>query len=271
MRRTLMLIGCFSLLATAGQAEVVGKAVEYKSGETTFRGYLASNPDIEGPRPGVLVVHEWWGHNAYARKRARMLAEIGYTALAVDMYGDGKLAEHPEDARTFSSAVMKNLASAEARFLSAKELLESHETVDAKRIAAIGYCFGGGVVLHMARAGVDLSGVASFHGSLGTQAPAEKGKVEASVLVCHGADDGFIPDDAIVAFKKEMKDAEVDMRFIAYAGAVHSFTNPDADEFGKKFGIPLAYNEDADKQSWKDLQAFFKEIFSPKLKDIPLR
>ena len=255
-------LACLISTAAALHADIVTEPVEYSSGKLVLKGFLAQNSSIEGPRPGVLVVHEWWGHNAYARRRARMLAELGYTALAVDMYGDGKQASHPEDAGKFSKAVMNDVASAKARFLAAKKLLEDHETVDATRIAAIGYCFGGGVVLHMARSGVDLAGVASFHGSLGTKHPAKKGHVKAKVLVCHGAADKFISKEVITAFKKEMQDAGVDMKFIAYPGALHSFTNPEADKFGEKFELPLAYDADADMQSWEDLQTFFKEIFA---------
>lgn len=263
MKKFLNVVVCLLLLSTTVTGQIIAKPVEYTSGDIVLKGFLVQNASIKGPRPGVLVVHEWWGHNQYARKRARMLAGLGYTALAVDMYGDGKQANHPEDAGKFSSAVMKDLESAKARFLAARKLLADHETVDANRIAAIGYCFGGGVVLHMARSGVDLAGVASFHGSLGTEHPAKKGNVKARVLVCHGADDKFVSEEAIAAFKKEMQEAEVDLTFVAYRGAVHSFTNPEADKFGEKFGLPLAYSKSADKQSWADLQTFFKETFAP--------
>jgi dienelactone hydrolase len=227
-----------------------------------MKGYLAYDDKIKDKRPGVLVVHEWWGHNEYARKRARMLAELGYTALAVDMYGDGKQATHPQDAGKFAGELMQNIEGAKARFTAALDLLKKHGTVDAARIAAIGYCFGGGVVLHMARAGVDLKGVVSFHGSYGTQTPAEKGKVKAAVLVCHGADDQFATSEQIDGLKKEMQNAGVDFQFISYPGAKHSFTNPDADENGKKFNIPIAYNKAADEKSWADMQQFFKKIFA---------
>lgn len=255
------LFGVFLLVAAPACADIKTEDVTYAAGDVEMKGFLAYDDAVEGPRPGVIVVHEWWGHNPYARKRARMLAELGYTALAVDMYGDGKLAAHPEDAGKFAGAVMGNLESAKARFLAAMKLLQGHETTDPERTAAIGYCFGGGVVLHMARVGVDLDGVVSFHGSLGAKTPATKGGVKASILVCHGADDSFIPDEQITALKKEMADAEADLTFIAYEGAVHSFTNPDADEFGKKFELPLAYNKAADEQSWADMLKFFKKIF----------
>ncbi len=236
--------------------------VTYTAGDLTMKGYLAYDDAKKGKRPGVLVVHEWWGHNEYARKRARMLAEMGYVALAVDMYGDGKQAAHPDDAGKFAGAVMQNIEGAKARFMAAMDLLKKNPRTDPKRLAAIGYCFGGGVVLHMARFGADLKGVVSFHGSLGTQTPAQAGKVKAKVLVCHGGDDGFISQEQIDGLKKEMADAKVDFQFISYPGAKHSFTNPDADQYAKQFGMPIAYNADADKKSWEDMQAFFKKIFA---------
>ncbi len=240
--------------------KIEGKPVDYKAGGVTMKGYLAYDANIKGKRPGVLVVHEWWGHNEYARKRARMLAELGYTALAVDMYGEGKTATHPDDAGKFSSETMKNFPVAKKRFEAAMTFLKKQKTVDPKRIAAIGYCFGGGVVLNMARQGEDLKAVASFHGSLAAVKPAEAGKVKAKIRVYNGEDDKFNPPEAVDAFMQEMRDAKVDFQFINYPGAIHSFTNPDADELGKKFGLPLAYNADADKRSWEDMANFFAEV-----------
>lgn len=240
---------------------IEGKPVKYTAGGVTMKGYLAYDESIAGRRPGVLVVHEWWGHNEYTRKRARMLAELGYTALAVDMYGEGKQADHPEDAMKFSSEVMKNFPEAEARFEAAMKFLRKQPSVDPKQIAAVGYCFGGGVVLNMARQGLDLKGVASFHGSLAAVKPAKQGRVKAKIRVYNGADDKFISQEAIDAFMDEMMAAKVDFQFVSYAGAVHAFTNPDATELGKKFGLPLAYNADADGKSWEDMTTFLKEIF----------
>ena len=249
------------LTTLTAQAEVVGEEVNYRSGDTSLKGYLAYDASIEGKRPGILVVHEWWGHNEYTRIRAEMLAEEGYTALALDMYGDGKQANHPDDAGKFAAQVRNNMPQAEARFRAAMELLKAHDTVDPNQIAAIGYCFGGGIVLEMARRGVDLDGVASFHGSLGTSEPAKKGKVKADILVMNGADDPFVKAEQITAFKREMEQAEVDYTFINYAGAKHAFTNPQADRMGKKFDMPLAYNEQADKQSWQALLRFLDSLF----------
>jgi dienelactone hydrolase len=245
----------------AAAPKIEGKPVEYTAGGVTLKGYLAYDENVKGRRPGVLVVHEWWGQNEYVRKRARMLAELGYTALALDMYGEGKMASHPDEAGKFSSELMKNFPVAKERFLAAMELLKKQPTVDPDNIAAIGYCFGGGVVLNMARQGVDLKGVASFHGSLAAVKPAAPGMVKAKIRVYSGADDKFISAEAIEAFKKEMTDAKVDFKFTNYPGAVHSFTNPDATELGKKFNMPIAYNEKADKESWADMQKFLTEIF----------
>ncbi len=242
-------------------ADIQGEEVEYSVNDVSMKGYLVYDDSIEGKRPGVLVVHEWWGHNDYARKRARMLAELGYTAFAVDMYGDGKQAEHPEDAGKFSSELLQNLETAQARFEAALELLRKHKTTDPERIAAIGYCFGGAVVLHMARRGVDLDGVVSFHGIYTTEEPAKAGKVKASVLVLHGADDQFMTKEQIDNFKEEMKKANVDFKFISYPDAKHSFTVPEADAYGEKFNIPVGYNAEADKKSWAETQNFLKTIF----------
>jgi dienelactone hydrolase len=257
-----VLLLCIGLItACKEKPDIRGEPVEYVSESVVMKGFLAYDNSISGKRPGVLVVHEWWGHNEYARSRARMLAELGYTALAVDMYGEGRQAQHPDDAGTFANEVRQNMDVGKARFLSAMDVLKEHPTVDPDSIAAIGYCFGGGIVLHMARSGVDLDGVVSFHGGLSTEGPALPGGVTAKVLVCHGADDGFIPPDQVEDFRKEMEEAEADFRIISYAGATHSFTNPDADSYAAKFNIPVAYNAEADTKSWADMQDFLKEVF----------
>jgi dienelactone hydrolase len=250
------------VLTTPAQAvKVKAEEVTYQANGITLKGYLAYDEQIEGKRPGVLVVHEWWGQNEYVRNRARMLAELGYTALALDMYGEGKTATHPKDATAFTQEVMSNMDAAKQRFLAALEVLKKHPTTDPARVAAIGYCFGGGVVLAMAREGVDLDGVVSFHGTLATEKPAQPGHVKASILVCHGADDQFTTKEQIETFQEEMRKANVDLTFKSYEGARHSFTNPEADANAQKFNMPLGYNEDADKKSWNDMQEFFTRIF----------
>jgi len=252
----------FTLLASSSVwAKVTAREVEYRSGDTVLKGYLAENSAMKGKRPAVLVVHEWWGHNEYARKRARMLAELGYVALAVDMFGDGKTAQHPDDAGKFAGEVMKNKEVAEARFKAALDFIKQQQSVDPERIAAIGYCFGGGVVLHMARQGADLKGVASFHGSLATDSPAQPGSVKARVLVFNGEADKMIPPEQVTAFKEEMTKAGASFRYVGYPGVMHSFTNPDADSYAKKFNLPLAYDKKADQNSWAEMKKFLKEIF----------
>jgi dienelactone hydrolase len=246
---------------SAAEPKIQGKTIEYSAQGVVMKGYLAYDENIRGKRPGVLVVHEWWGLNDYARKRAQMLAELGYAALAVDMYGDGRVAMHPDDAGKFSSELMKNFEVAKARFLAAMDFLKQQPTVDSTRIAATGYCLGGGVVLNMARQGVDLKGVASFHGGLTAIKPAQAGMVKAKILVLNGAADKFTTQEQIEAFKQEMKSAGADFQFISYPDAMHSFTNPDADALGKKFNMPIAYNANADKKSWDELKKFLAEIF----------
>lgn len=254
-----------SVLPTAVvHAAVQGREVSYSANGVTLKGYVAYDDAMKGKHPGILVVHEWWGHNEYARKRARMLAERGYTALAVDMYGDGKQAHHPDDAGKFSSEVVKNAELAKARFDAAYQLLGKERSVDARNIAAIGYCFGGSVVLNMARIGAPLKAVVSFHGGLGTATPAEPGKVKARIASFTGEDDPMIPATQVAAFKQEMDRAGVTYKAVTYAGAKHSFTNPEADKYGQEFKLPLAYNAAADKASWDDGLAFLAEAFKAK-------
>jgi dienelactone hydrolase len=244
------------------QGGVIGKPVDYTADGVTLKGYIAYNNAIKEKRPGVLVVHEWWGNNDYSRMRANMLADLGYVALAIDMYGNGQVVDNPGDAGRLSGETMKNMEGMKARFTAALDLLKKNSRVDSSRIAAIGYCFGGGVVLNMASAGADLKGVVSFHAGLGSVLPAEKGKVKAKILVCNGAADKFNPEETIKNFKAGLDSAKAEFRFVNYPDAVHSFTNPAATEIGKKFNMPVAYNEKADKQSWADMQVFFKKVLS---------
>jgi len=262
MKHLLIAAAALSFALNA-HAEVRGKEVDYHAGKLVMKGYLAWDDAIKGKRPGILVVHEWWGHNEYARKRARMLAELGYTALAVDMYGNGQQAEHPKEAGEFMNQVFASADHGRARFEAAMKALKSQPTVDARDIGAIGYCFGGAVVLNMARSGLDLKAVASFHGALGTQTPAQPGKVKAKIRVFTGADDKMIPPAQVAAFKEEMARAGVDFQVTEYPGAMHAFTNPDADALGKKFDMPIAYNATADQDSWQQATAFLKATLMP--------
>ena len=264
MKTFLMVISLFGLAVSLAHAAVQGKEVSYQANGTTLKGYIAYDDAFKGKRPAVLVVHEWWGHNEYARKRARMLAELGYTALAVDMYGDGKQAHHPDEAGKFATEVSKNMPMAKARFEAGMKLLRKEKTVDASKMAAIGYCFGGGVVLNMARLGEDLKGVVSFHGSLGTDSPAQPGQIKARIVSFSGEADPMIGADSVAAFKREMDNAGADYRVVTYPGAQHAFTNPEADELGKKFKMPLAYNVEADQDSWQQATVFLREVFAGK-------
>lgn len=240
---------------------IISKEVNYSAGGTTLKGFLAYDENIKGSRPGIIVVHEWWGHNDYVRKRAVMLAELGYTAFAIDMYGDGKTAEHPDDAGSFAMSVMQNMETAKARFNAGVAFLKEQTQTNPKHIAAIGYCFGGGVVLRMAVSGAEINGVVSFHGSLPTDSIGNPEQIKAKLLVCNGADDGFVPQNQIAAFEKAMNDAGVNYNFINYSGAVHSFTSIAADSLGKKFNMPIAYNKEADEKSWADMKKFLKDLF----------
>jgi dienelactone hydrolase len=259
-------LGLATLLSLSPATARAGEEVTYSANGTTLKGYLArpagtTTSAAGAKRPGVLVVHEWWGNNDYPRKRADMLAELGYVALSLDMYGDGKVAEHPKDAGAFAGAVRKDMATAEKRFLAARALLSRQPDVDTGRIAAIGYCFGGGIVLEMARRGVPLNAVVSFHGSLAPVTPMPPGAFKGKVLVLNGAADPLVKPDQIAAFKQEMEAARADWRFIDYPGALHGFTNPAATEKGKQFNSPLAYDADADRKSWEEMKALLANVF----------
>ena len=246
------------LSQSPGNADVKTRELEYRQGETVLQGFIAWDDAARGKRPGVLVVHEWWGHNEHARNQARRLAEAGYVGLALDMFGKGKVATHPQDAQAFVNEVTKDPAVLAARFNAALEQLKRDPHVDTTRIAAIGYCFGGAVVLDMARAGAPLGAVVTFHGALATKTPAQSGKVKARGLVLTGGADPFVPPEQVEAFKREMQAAGGRFEVISYPGAKHGFTNPDA----AKYGMPqLAYDADADRQSWTAMLKLFKEVF----------
>ena len=258
----LLLFGVLVLSSCAKKpAGIVEKEFTYSGGGVSMKGYLAYDGDVQGTRPGVLVVPEWWGQTDYPRSRARMLARLGYVALAVDMYGDGMTADRPDIAGKLASEVMQNIDAAKGRFVAAYDLLKAQPQCDSSRVGAIGYCFGGGVVLNMAMLGLPLNGVVSFHGSLPGQPPPGSEPTKAKLLVCNGADDPFNPAPAVSRFKTLMDSLKVDYKFIDYPGAKHAFTNREADSLGKLFNLPIAYNESADKESWAAMQDFFKTIF----------
>jgi dienelactone hydrolase len=234
--------------------------VSYKIDSLTMDGYIVYDENLEGKRPAVLVVHEWWGLNDYTKRRARELAELGYIAMAVDMYGNGKRADNPTDAGNLAMPFYKDPAMAKTRFDAAVNKLKEYKEVDTANMAGIGYCFGGGVLLNIARMGENLKGVVSFHGSLlGT--PADKNLLRSKILVCHGADDQFVPADEVAGFKKQMDSIGAVYTFKSYPGATHAFTNPDATAIGQKFSIPIAYNAAADTASWNEMKIFFSGLF----------
>jgi len=247
-------------------AEIQTKEIEYSADGVNMRGYLAWDAGILARRPGVLVAHEWWGSNGYMRKRANMLAELGYTALAVDLYGDGKTADDPENAQKFMTELLSDLPGVRLRFNAALDQLKVQASVNPEKTAAIGYCLGGGVVLHMARFGADLDAVASFHGSLplGVAPEAAGTPVTARIVAYNGADDPFVPAEAITAFKNEMDQAKADYQFINFPGAIHGFTNPAATRNGEKFNLPLKYNALADQSSWNHMRLLFESVFRDK-------
>jgi predicted methyltransferase/dienelactone hydrolase len=283
MTRTTLLISCALLAAygcggaettppaqpptTGAEAppagpDVVGEEVTYQAGGTTLKGYIAWDRAKPGKRPGIVVVHEWWGHNDYVRKRAEMLAELGYTALAVDMFGDGKNTQHPAEAQAFMQASMADPAGAKARFEAGLAVLRAHDTTDPERIAAIGYCFGGAVVLSMARAGVDLDLIGSFHGILATKTPAAPGAVRPRLFVATGAADPMVPADQVEAFRQEMDQAGALYEVLSYPGAMHAFTNPASTAVGQANKIPLAYDAAADADSWTRFTELLHVTFS---------
>jgi dienelactone hydrolase len=246
------------LLPALASAEIKTQEVEYKQGSTVLQGFVAFDDAIKGKRPGVLIVHEWWGHNEHAREQARRIAKAGYVGFALDMFGKGKLATHPEDAKAFTAEATASPAIEKARFDAALAVLKKQPEVNPKQIAAIGYCFGGGVALDMARMGEPLAVVATFHGSLATKEPAKKGAVKPKLLILAGADDPMVNKEAVAKFKEEMTAAGAKYEVIEYPGAKHAFTNPEAG----KFGVPgLEYNAKADQESFAALIKLLTETF----------
>lgn len=247
-------------MATEKQISIKEEAVSYTAGNANMNSYITYNAADSSKRPVVLVIPEWWGLTDYPRSRAKQLAELGYIAMAVDMYGDGKTADDPKLAGELSGPFYKDFAMAKARFDAALAKIKTFPQADTTRIAAIGYCFGGAQVLNMARLGEDLKGVVSFHGNLIGVSP-DKQTLKADILVCHGEDDQFVPATEVAAFKKQMDSIGANYTFKSYPGSTHAFTNPAATEKGKKFNIPIAYNAAADSASWNDMKVFFNKIF----------
>jgi dienelactone hydrolase len=246
------------MAAAASRAAIHTETVDYQQGDTTLEGYLAYDDAVTGKRPGVLVVHQWKGLGDTEKKRAKMLAELGYVAFCADIYGRGIRPTTAAEAGAQAGKYKSDRPLLRLRVNAGLDTLKKNPLVDTSRVAAIGYCFGGTTVLELARSGADLAGVVSFHGGLDSPTPADGYNIKCKVLCCHGADDPFEKPSDLAAFQKEMRDAQVDWRLYEYGGAVHAFTDWSAD--GSMPGAK--YNERADRRSWNDMKQFFAEIFN---------
>ena len=249
-------IGLTIAAISSARADVKTEVVEYRHGDVVLEGFLAYDDSIRGRRPGVLVAHEWNGHNPYVRKRAEQLARLGYVAFALDMYGKGVRAKDAKEAAALAGIYKGDRKLMRARAAAGLDVLRNRPEVDTARLAAIGYCFGGTTVLELARSGADLVAVVSFHGGLDTPTPGDARNIKGKVLALHGGDDPFVPARQVESFQEEMRKGGVDWQFIAYGGAVHGFTNP---ESGNDDSKGAAYNERADRRSWEAMKAFFAE------------
>jgi len=247
------------LFSSFSFAEVRTEVINYTDGDTNLQGYVSWDDNIQGKRPGVLVVHEWWGLNDYARKRTHMLAELGYVAFAVDMYGKDQVTDHPDQATAWMSKITANVDHWQQRANLGLTQLKAHSQVDADKTAAIGYCFGGATVLQLAYSGADIDGVVSFHGSLPAATEAQYANINAKILAAHGNADAFVPVEQVQAFKDSLEAAGANWQLISFGGVKHSFTNPNASSYGID---ALGYDADADRRSWQAMQGFFDELFA---------
>lgn len=246
----------------AAHAEIRTETIEYKQGDTVLQGYVAYDAKLAAKRPGIVVVHDWMGLNDFAKKRVEELAAIGYTAFAADIYGKGVRPKDTTEAGQFAGQYKGDRKLLRARVKAAYNELVKHKTVDGKKTAAMGFCFGGTTALELARDGAPLTGVVSFHGGLDTPNPADAKKIKGQLLILHGADDPMVPPKEVAAFEKEMKDAKVKYQFVSYPGAVHAFTNPAA---GNDPSKGAAYNADADAKSKEEMTRFLSSIFTKKM------
>jgi dienelactone hydrolase len=258
MKTVVVVAACCALWPALTHAKIVTRTVEYTHDGQVLEGFLAYDDATVAKRPGVLVVHQWMGLSENERTRARMLAELGYVAFAVDVYGKGVRPANVAEAQQEAGKYYGDRALLRARLAAGLAQLKANELVDGKRCAAIGYCFGGGGVLELARAGADLAGVVSFHGTLDTPMPAAPQAIKARILVCHGAVDPYVKPESVQGFLQEMEAAKVDYQLIMYSGAVHAFTQKSAGDDPAK---GAAYNADADRRSWQHMKDFFAEIF----------
>jgi dienelactone hydrolase len=250
----ILVLGC----AMTTRAAILTNTVEYKQGDTTLEGFVAYDDAIKDARPGVLVVHQWLGLTDYEKKRAEMLAQLGYVAFCADIYGKGVRPRNTQEAGALAAKYKGDRALLRLRVNAGLDALKANKLVDPKRIAAIGYCFGGTTVIELARSGAKLNGVVSFHGGLDSPAPADGKNIQCKILALAGADDPFQKPEDLAAFEKELRDAKIDWQIKFYGGAVHAFTQWNA---GNDNSTGAAYNEAADKRSWEDMKMFFAEIF----------
>lgn len=237
------------------------ETVSYTVNGVVYKGFIAYDDNIKGKRPAILVVPEWWGVNDYTKMRARKLAELGYIAMATDVFGEGKVATNPTEAQQFTGPMYKDPSLAKGLLDGAATKLKEYSQTDPNNVAAIGYCFGGFVALNYAKLGGNLKGVVSFHGGMGG-APVDKKLMKAKILVCQGGSDKFVSQKDVDKFKHQLDSIGVDNTVKVYANATHAFTNPDATATGKKFNMPIEYNPQADKDSWNDMKMFFGKIFT---------
>lgn len=255
---TLLLLGLM-VIGSLSHAEIRSQVIQYQDGETALKGHIYWDSAIKGKRPGVMVVHEWWGLNDYAQKRARMLAEMGYVAFAADMYGDNRVTTHGEQAGSWMKQITSNISHWQSRAQLGLAQLQEHALVDQAQLAAIGYCFGGATVMQLAYSGADLKGVVSFHGSLPPVTEEQSHQIKAKVLAAHGNADPFVPAERVAAFQASLDAAGADWQLLSFGGVQHSFTNPGADAHNMD---GIKYDAAADRRSWQAMQQFFKEIFN---------
>jgi dienelactone hydrolase len=260
----ILVIGAVAFISLTNFSTVTSKIKEdnitYTCDNITFKGFVAYAENVKGKMPVVLVVHEWWGLNDYTKMRARQLAELGYISIAVDLFGEGKNAANPKEAMDLAMPFYKDPQMAKNRLDAALAKIKEYPQADAGNVVAIGYCFGGAMVLNAAKLGADFKGVVSFHGGL-AGVPANKALLKAKILVCHGGADKFVSQKDVDGFKHQMDSIGADYTFKIYANATHAFTNPNATKVGKEFNMPIEYNEEADKNSWNDMKLFFSTLF----------
>ena len=242
------------------EPKIKEELVSYKADTVISNSYITFDESKEGKRPVVLIIPEWWGLGSYVRGRAKQLAEMGYVAMSIDMYGNGKTAEDPKTAGELATPFYKDPQLTKIKIDAALSKLKEFPQADMSQVAAIGYCFGGYSVLNAAKLGADLKGVVSFHGNLTGVSPSKE-MLKAKILVCHGAADKFVSETEVSAFKKSMDSVGADYTFKSYANATHAFTNPMATEKGKQYNLPIEYNAAADTASWNDMKLFFGKIF----------